>query len=235
METNALRASILAEELIPPVTLQVKEPGSALTHFMGFIAALTSGPFLIKRFSEAGQDAVGMVSAMVFIAAMLLLYGASTAYHTFALKSIGPTLVLKKMDHLMIFVLIAGTYTPLCLTVLRHGCGPLLLALVWAVAIVGMVFKLYWVTCPKWVSSVLYVFMGWLCLMAFPQILAIMPRRAFFLLLSGGIVYTLGAVIYAARPKVLDRISPCFGSHEVFHLFVMAGTVLQYMAIYESV
>ena len=218
-----------------PVTIRVKEPGSALTHFMGFCAALTGAPFLLKRFYECGQDAVAMLGAVVFALSMLLLYGASTSYHTFYLKSDRANLRLKKFDHLSIFVLIAGTYTPLCLTVLRNSSGPLLLGLVWGIAIVGMCFKFFWVTCPKWVSTVLYVGMGWLCVIAFPDILANMPHPAFLKLLWGGIVYTMGGILYALKLKKLNAVSPYFGSHEIFHLFVMAGNILQFMALYESV
>jgi len=216
-----------------PVTIKIKEPGSALTHFIGMIAAATAAPFLLRHYAAGGADAVALLGALVFVLGMLLLYTASTCYHTFVAHSAANNLRLKKFDHMMIFMLIAGSYTPICLTVLRSSCGIALLLAVWAVAVLGMLFKYFWVTCPKWVSSVMYVAMGWLVVFAFPQLLPVMPRSAFLFLLWGGIVYTVGGIIYAMKFKLLNTVSPYFGSHEIFHLFVLAGNILQFIAIYQ--
>ncbi len=213
-------------------TIRIKDPISALTHFMGFIAAFTSGFFMIDHYIDRGADAISIASVVIFILSMMLLYAASTTYHTVVLSP-KMDLLFKKIDHLMIFVLIAGSYTPICLTVLRDHGGILLLALVWGVAILGMVFKLFWVTCPKWLSSVIYVCMGWLCVFAFPQILEHMEFPGFLFLLSGGIVYTIGGVIYAMKFKKLNEISPYFGSHEIFHIFVLIGNALHMVTIYK--
>ncbi len=212
--------------------IRIKEPISALTHFMGLVAAFTSGFFIVDHYIDKGADGLSIISGIVFVLSMVLLYLASTTYHTFVLPK-EKDLILKKFDHLMIFILIAGSYTPICLTVLRGIGGEYLLALVWGVAILGMVFKIFWVTCPKWVSSVIYVAMGWLCALAFPQILANMDIHGFLFLLSGGIVYTIGGIIYAMKFKKLNEISPYFGSHEIFHIFVLVGNALQFVTIYK--
>ncbi len=212
--------------------IRIKDPISALTHFMGFVAAFTSGFFMVDHYIDHGADGVSITSAIIFIISMLLLYAASTTYHT-AVLPFKMELILKKIDHLMIFVLIAGSYTPICLTILRDSGGKILLAAVWGVALLGMVFKLFWVTCPKWLSSVIYVCMGWLCVFAFPQILTRMDFHGFLFLLSGGIVYTVGSVIYAMKFKRLNEISPYFGSHEIFHIFVLLGNALQFVTIYK--
>ncbi|MCR5108834.1 MAG: hemolysin III family protein [Lachnospiraceae bacterium] len=213
------------------VLMKIKDPGSAITHFIGFAAAFISGPFLIRHYLERGAESLEVFSAVVFMVSMMLLYAASTLYHT--VKTCGNHgLVLKKLDHLMIFVLIAGTYTPICLTVLKDKGGIYLLLLVWGFAIAGMIFKLFWVTCPKWLSSVIYVSMGWLCVLRFPTLLECLDIRGFLFLLLGGIVYTAGGIIYALKFKRLNDISPYFGSHEIFHLFVLLGNALQFVTVY---
>lgn len=212
--------------------VNVKDPISALTHFMGFVAAFTSGFFLIDHFKDKGADTLSIFSAIIFVAGMMLLYAASTTYHTLILPR-NKELIFKKIDHLMIFVLIAGTYTPICLTILRNHGGILLLSCVWGIALVGMLFKLFWVTCPRWVSSIIYVSMGWVCIFALPEILANMEFDGFLFLLTGGIIYTIGSVIYALKLKKLNSLSLYFGSHELFHIFVLVGNALQFVTIYK--
>ena len=137
--------------------------------------------------------------------------------------------MLKKIDHLSIFILIAGTYTPVCVIAIDKPFGWIMLAAVWSIALAGIVFKLFYVTCPKWVSSVIYTAMGWVCIFALPQLLKSLTVGAFIWLLAGGILYSLGAVIYALRPKFLSH--PRFGSHEVFHCFVLAGTFCHFIVV----
>ncbi|MDD4850535.1 MAG: hemolysin III family protein, partial [Gemmiger sp.] len=115
---------------------------------------------------------------------------------------------------------------------LQGPTGNRLLVLVWALALVGMVSKAIWVGCPKWFSSVIYIGMGWVCLLAFPQILARFSPGAFGWLLAGGIVYTVGGIIYALKLSLFNAKSPYFGSHEVFHLFVMGGSACHYLFMY---
>ena len=110
-----------------------------------------------------------------------------------------------------------------------------LLAIVWGLAIVGMIFKLLWVTCPKWVSSVIYIGMGWVCLMGLPEILSSLSPSAFGWLLAGGIIYTVGGIIYALKLPIFNSRHQNFGSHEIFHLFVMAGSLCHYIVMYSFV
>ena len=152
---------------------KLKDPGSAITHFIGMLMAMFAATPLILRAMRA-PDTVHVISLSIFIVSMILLYAASTTYHTFDLSE-RTNKILKKLDHCMIFVLIAGSYTPICLIVLHGRTGLMLLALVWSIAILGIIFKLCWVTCPKWVSSVLYIAMGWVCVLAFTQILNSLP------------------------------------------------------------
>lgn len=219
MELNAMHS--------PTPLFRVRDPMSALTHFIAFIAAIFATPFLLIHAAEAGAGKDHLVSLSIFMLSMVLLYGASTAYHTFSLTEKGCR-TLKKLDHTMIFYLIAGSYTPVCVVALQNYR---LLALVWSLAFAGTVFKLCWVCCPKWVSSVIYIAMGWSCLTAMPEIIGALDARGFFWLLLGGIFYTVGGVVYALKPKRLE--GKFFGIHEIFHLFVMAGSVCHYVFMYE--
>ena len=212
-------------------SIPIKDPYSALTHFIGIIYSALLAPFILARAVYVQADYIAYWSLVVFMVSMVLLYTASTLYHTLYISE-RVSKVFKKIDHCMISVLIAGTYTPVCLIPLRNDGGPTLLMLVWGLAIMGIVFKLCWVTCPRWISSIIYICMGWLCVFSFPALYRILSHAAFIWLLSGGIIYTVGGVIYALKMKVFNTISPDFGSHEVFHVFVMLGNIAQFICVW---
>ena len=208
----------------------IKEPGSAITHFIGMLMAIFAAvPLLIKAAHEPSR--IYVISLAVYSARMILLYAASTTYHTFDISAKINT-ILKKWDHMMISVLIAGSYTPICLLVLKGKTGLILLAIVWSFAIVGILIKAFWVYCPKWVSSILYIGMGWTCVLAFTQILNSMSRTSFIWLLTGGIIYTVGGIIYALKLPIFNSKHKNFGSHEIFHLFVMGGSMCHFVVMY---
>ncbi|MCC2254380.1 hemolysin III family protein [Ruminococcus sp. CLA-AA-H200] len=208
----------------------IKEPGSAITHFIGMLMAIFAAvPLLIKAAHEPSR--IYIISLTIYAASLILLYAASTTYHTFDISKKVNT-ILKKIDHMMISVLIAGSYTPVCLIVLKGKTGIILLSVVWAFAIVGILIKAFWVYCPKWVSSVLYIGMGWTCVLAFTQILNNMSPAAFGWLLAGGIIYTAGGVIYALKLPIFNSRHKNFGSHEIFHLFVMGGSACHFVVMY---
>ncbi|HJD03772.1 MAG: hemolysin III family protein [Mediterraneibacter sp.] len=208
----------------------IKEPGSAITHFIGMLMAIFAAvPLLIKAAHEPSR--IYVISLAIYAASLILLYAASTTYHTFDISKKVNT-ILKKIDHMMISVLIAGSYTPVCLIVLKGKTGIILLAIVWAIAIAGILIKAFWVYCPKWVSSVLYIGMGWTCVLAFTQILNNMSPAAFGWLLAGGIIYTVGGVIYALKLPIFNSRHKNFGSHEIFHLFVMGGSACHFVVMY---
>lgn len=209
---------------------KLKDPGSAITHFIGMMMALFAAtPLLIKATRE--PDTIHLISLAVFIVSMILLYAASTVYHSLDLSE-RANRILRKIDHMMIFVLIAGTYTPVCLVVLNNKTGHFLCALVWGIALAGILVKAFWITCPKWFSSLLYIGMGWVCVLAFTQIVNALSPAAFGWLLAGGIIYTIGGIIYALKLPVFDSMHPSFGSHEIFHLFVMGGSICHFILMY---
>lgn len=208
----------------------IKDPGSAITHFIGMLMAIFAAiPLLIKAARE--PDHIYVISLAIYAASLILLYAASTTYHTFD-RSEKINTLLKKIDHMMISVLIAGSYTPICLLVLDKKTGIPLLLLVWGIAIAGILIKAFWVYCPKWISSVLYIGMGWTCVLAFTQLLNNLSPGAFGWLLAGGIIYTAGGILYALKLPIFNNRHKNFGSHEIFHLFVMGGSACHFVVMY---
>ncbi len=210
--------------------ITIREPGSAITHFIAMMMAVFAAvPLLIKAGIQSGQE--NLLAMAIFMGSMILLYGASATYHSVDLT--GRSLrIFRKLDHMMIFVLIAGSYTPVCLIVLGGKLGYTLLALVWGIAAVGMLVKACWITCPKWFSSVIYIAMGWVCVLVFGPLLKTLSVPAFLWLLAGGIIYTVGGVIYALKLPIFNAKHKFFGSHEVFHLFVMGGSICHFIFMY---
>ena len=230
--------------------ITLREPGSALTHFIAMIMAVGAAvPLLLKA---ASHGSVCLLAMLVFIISMILLYGASATYHSVIMTSMillyaastlyhsvnltGSKLKLfKKLDHMMIFVLIAGSYTPVCLLVLDPKRGYPLLIAVWSLALIGIGIKFLWITCPKWFSSVIYIAMGWICVFVFSPIVHRLPVAAFGWLLAGGIIYTVGGIIYALKLPLFNARHQYFGSHEIFHLFVMGGSFCHFIFMYQYV
>lgn len=210
--------------------ITIRDPGSALTHFIAMLLAVFAAvPLLVKAgLSSGGRNFLAMA---IFMGSMILLYAASTTYHSVDLS--GSRLrIFRKIDHMMIFVLIAGSYTPVCLIVLGGRLGYTLLITVWSIAAAGILIKALWITCPKWFSSLLYIAMGWVCAGVFTTLWNTLPRTAFLWLLGGGIIYTVGGVIYALKLPVFNAKYKYFGSHELFHLFVMGGSVCHFIFMY---
>lgn len=207
-----------------------KDPGSAITHFIGVVMVLLAAlPLLVRAATK--PHPVYFVSLAIFAASMLLLYLASTTYHTFNISARSNHL-LKKLDHMMIYVLIAGSYTPICLIALHGASGMLLFVLVWGVALIGILQCIFWIDCPKWISSCIYITMGWLCIFSFSDIVQALSPAAFGWLLTGGIIYTIGGVIYALKLPAFNKLHKNFGSHEIFHLFCLGGSLCHFILMY---
>lgn len=211
----------------------MKDPGSAITHLIGLVLSIIGAtPLLIKATRK--PTPIYIIACAIYLMGLILLYAASSAYHSFDICA-KVNRRLKKFDHMMISVLIAGTYTPICLLSLGRKVGVILLAIVWSLALLAILFKAFWVTCPKWISSVLYIGMGWTCILAFTHIYEALPLGGFLWLLIGGILYTIGGVIYALKLSLFNNRHKYFGSHEIFHLFVMAGSFCHYIVVYAFV
>ena len=210
--------------------ISIREPGSAITHYIGMLLSLfAAAPLLVK--AQNSQMPSAITSMGIFILAMILLYASSSIYHAVNVKD-KVLKIFRKLDHSMIFILIAGTYTPVCMLVLGGKMGMYLLALVWGIAIGGIFLKVCWINCPKWFSSVIYIVMGWVCVLVFPALWEKLSGAAFAWLLAGGILYTVGGVVYALKQKGFNGAHKYFGSHEIFHLFVMAGSFCHFIVMY---
>jgi hemolysin III len=199
------------------------EPVSCYSHLVGVLLAI-SGLVVLLELSR--DDPWRLVAFSIYGASLILLYLASTVYH-WLLLPIAHRKWLNRIDHVAIFLLIAGTYTPVCLVTLRGGWGWGVFGVVWGVAFGGMVLKLCFRSLPRWISASIYVAMGWTALVVVVPLVHAFPPSALLWLLAGGLFYTTGAVIYATRrPNPYPRI---FGFHEIFHLFVLGGSILHFV------
>ena len=188
-------------------------------HLYATIAAV-AGAALLLLIADSARAYVG---GAIFAASLVLLYGTSAAYHSITWT---PTLrrLIRRLDHSMIFVLIAGTYTPFCLMALNTAWGITMLSVIWGVAGGGVLLRVAWPTAPKWLGVSLYVIVGWLGLIPTRELLTWFAPFPLLLLVLGGVLYTLGGVVYAVRkPNPWPRV---LGYHEIFHLLVIAGNQL---------
>ncbi len=203
----------------PPVVVR-EEVANSVTHGLGLLASVAGAVVLIALGAERGE-AWHVVSAAIYGATLVALYAASTLYHAFKGTRAGGA--LRVLDHCAIYLLAAGTYTPITLVSLRGGWGWTLFGLVWSLALAGIVFKVLATGRFAVLSTVAYVLMGWLCIIAAKPIIVFLSPGALALLAAGGVLYTAGTVFYHSR-----RVPY---SHAVWHLFVVAGSVCHYLAI----
>lgn len=208
----------------------VRQPGSALTHLLGVFFALTAAAPLLKK-AGAATNRAALPSCIIYLLSVLALYSASTLYHTFG-SNAKSFLRLKRLDHCMVYALIAGTYTPLCLLGTASRVGVPLLVVLVTFCILGMIFCIFFPRCPEWVTAVLYVLPGWCCVVALPSLCVCCPTVSLVLLFVGGIIYTVGALLYALKLPIYSRRHPYFGLHEVFHCFCLGGTFCHFLMIF---
>lgn len=206
---------------------KVREPVSGFTHLGAAILSVIGTVFLIVYGVSIGTP-LHIIGYSIFGASLILLYTASSLYH---LLPVPPKVVaiLRKIDHMMIYVLIAGTYTPICLTALKGKLGLGLLITIWSLALLGIVLKLVWFDAPRWLYTAFYVIMGWLVVFAIFPMAKVIPLAGIGLLFAGGISYTLGAIIYGT--KWPGRNAKIFGFHEIFHIFIIIGSLFHYFFI----
>lgn len=204
-----------------------REPVSGLTHLAGGVLAVVGMVVLLAGAARTGE-ASRTVAFAIYGLSLVALYAASALYHLLPLSPRGVAR-LRRLDHAMIFILIAGTYTPVCLLMLDGGWRVGMLGLVWGLALCGVLLKLLGIGKVRLVTVSIYLGMGWLALIAAPALLRSVPVGAILAFLAGGLVYTAGAVVYALkRPNPFPGV---FGFHEVWHLFVLAGSACHYGAM----
>ncbi|TVQ11062.1 MAG: hemolysin III family protein [Balneolaceae bacterium] len=207
---------------------KIKDPVSCLTHLFGALLSVVAMTLMVYG-AAALQKPVHALSFAIFGLSLILLYSASSAYHMFNLPEKG-TLRLKKIDHMMIYVLIAGTYTPFCLIALEGTMKWVLFITIWSLAVIGMFFKLFWIKAPRWVSVAFYLFMGWLAVFTIPDLIGSVPAGAITWTVIGGLSYSVGAVIYGFKKP--DPFPEVFGFHEIWHLFVLGGSFSHFWVMY---
>jgi len=209
--------------------LKLREPVNGLTHFGAAVAAAVG---LVVLLVVSHNDLRKLVSLLIYGLSLLLMFSASAIYH---LIKAGPRTIqaLRKLDHAAIYLLIAGSYTPFCLNLFTGFWKWGLLATVWSLAIIGIVVKLFTINAPRWVSAAVYVGMSWLSLAAINEMLAVLSVSALVWLFVGGLIFTLGAIVYAT--KTMNFVPGVFGFHEVWHIFVILGCLCHYVAILISV
>lgn len=205
-----------------------RDPVSSLTHFLGAVASVLGlCLLLIKSLTRAEVSAVAAVSAGLFGLSLIALYTASAVYHFVHVSPKG-LLVLRKLDHSMIFVLIAGTYTPIMLNYLVPPRNVWFTVFIWAFALCGIVMKLCWFGAPRWLQTAMYLIMGW-AVLADVSVFTRMSGGAIAMLILGGLSYTAGGIIYMIKKP---NISSGFGFHELFHVFVLLGSAFHFVLVY---
>ncbi len=200
-------------------------PYSALTHYIGVLISV-AGFVLLEVFAVLYATPLHVVSFAIYGASLIALYTASTFYHIVTIPARGRQ-VLRVIDHMMIYILIAGTYTPLCLVGLRGAWGWSIFGVIWGCALAGLVITVFFKNTPRLVSSIIYVVMGWIVVIAFWPLSQRIPLGGICWLIGGGLFYTVGAIGYAK--KWPGKENKYFGFHEVFHIFVMLGSICHYI------
>lgn len=210
---------------------KVKEPVNTLTHLFAALLSVV-GLVLLIQSSTVNASVWHIVSFSIYGASLILLFSASSIYHMLNISEKVST-ILKKIDHAMIFLLIAGTYTPVTLVALRGGWGWTLFGIVWGIAITGILLKVFWINMPRWLSTSIYTLMGWIIVIAFIPLKESLPIEGMAWLVGGGLVYTIGAIIYGTKwPRLNNKY---FGFHEIFHIFVMVGAFCHYWFMYRYI
>lgn len=199
-----------------------KEPWSALTHFAGVLLGI---PGLVYLVLASAHDGPKLTAMAIYGASLVLLFGASTAYHFFDLGERG-NLWLQRLDHAAIYAFIAGSYVPPLMHLLDGAARITMLSVVGGLALIGAVFKVVWMDCPTWLSTGLYVALGWIALVPGPWMFPQLDGAALGWLVAGGVAYTVGAGVYASHWP--DPVPDRFGHHEVWHLFVLAGAAAHF-------
>ena len=207
-------------------------PWSAITHGLGAVLGVLGTVLLLLRTVSLGKGPLYLAAFLLYGASMVGLYTASTLYHCLN-TGVKGRIARRKYDHISIYFLIAGSYTPICLIVLPQEGGLVMLAAVWGVALAGTVMALLWINAPRWITSGIYIFMGWMAVFMLPALVRTMPQAGMFWLILGGVLYTVGGVLYAV--KWPGRSNPRFGCHEIFHVFILLGSIAHFFLMYRVV
>ena len=206
----------------------LREPINSLTHMFGAFLSLIALILMLTKAIILNSPILSLVSVVIFGVSLILLYTTSSLYH---LVTGDPKVIsfIRRLDHSMIFILIGGSYMPFYLILLQGKDRVILTTIIGTLTIAGVLFKMLWFNCPRWLSTSLYIGMGWIALFSFP-LYKVISVKAFFWLLLGGIFYTIGGIIYGIKPKILS--SKYLGYHEIFHIFIIVGSVCHFISVF---
>jgi hemolysin III len=207
----------------------IREPINGLTHLAGAILSFIALLAMVIKTSMTTDSPLSIAAVIIFGISMILLYSASATYHMVLAKD-KVIAYLRRLDHSMIFILIAGTYTPYCLISLKGVTGWVLFSIISTIAVLGVIFKLVWFHSPRWLSTSLYIAMGWMIIFFAAPLAENLHTNGLFLLILGGILYTIGGIIYGAKPKFLK--TKHMGFHEIFHIFIMLGSLAHFLSVF---
>jgi hemolysin III len=202
-----------------------REPVNSLTHWVGAILALIG---LVALLLVGWGTPAKVISLVIYGASLIFLFSASATYHTVNRKD-RVLEIFRKVDHAAIYVLIAGTYTPFCVNAFTGFWKWGMLTILWSLALIGIIVKIFYIRSPRWLNAGIYVVMGWLGIAAVGQIFNALPVWVITWLLAGGIIYTLGAVVYST--KIFNFVPGVFGFHEIWHIFVMVAAAAHFIAV----
>lgn len=205
--------------------IKFKDPLSGALHFLGAVLSVIAAILLL--FSALG-DPWRIVSFSIYGATLFILYSFSTLYHWLPKEAGGKNQLFRKFDHLSIYLLIAGTYTPFCLVTMRGPWGWSLFGVVWGLAVIGMLVQSVYINVKRWITTLIYVGMGWMVLIALKPLLETLPLNGIYLLIAGGLSYSVGGIVYAIKKP---NFSKHFGFHELWHIFVLAGSFFHFLCV----
>ncbi|CAM2852304.1 hemolysin III family protein [Hathewaya histolytica] len=210
----------------------IREPINGITHLIGAILSFVALIAMIIKTSIYNPEPLGITAVIIFGISMILLYSASATYHM-VVASEKVIKFLRRLDHSMIFILIAGSYTPFCLIALRGFTGWILFSIIMFIALCGIVFKMIWFKCPRWLCTSIYICMGWIAALVIYPLYTKISGKGIFWLVCGGILYTVGGLIYGTKPNFLKL--KYLGFHEIFHIFIMLGTLSHFLCVFKYV
>ena len=211
------------------MTNKLREPINSITHLAGALLSFIALIAMLVKVILTNPTFNSILSVTIFGICLILLYTVSGTYHGI-MSNEKVINVLQKLDHSMIFVLIAGSYAPFCLISLKNSIGLPMLLIMFTIAIIGIIFKLYWFDCPRWLQTSMYIGMGWTSIFMLKPLCVNLPTMSIFWLVLGGVLYTIGGIIYGAKPKKL-KIGK-FEFHEIFHIFIILGSLSHFISVF---
>lgn len=207
----------------------LREPINSLTHWIGAILSLFALIAMLAKGIITNSSAVTIASVIIFGISLILLYSVSATYHG-VITSDKIIYRLRKLDHSMIFILIAGSYAPFCLIALGGSRGTVFFSIIASIAIAGILFRMLWFNCPRWFQTALYIGLGWAAIFMIKPLSQVLSPVSLLLLVLGGVLYTIGGVIYGLKPKKLQLGK--FGFHEIFHIFIILGSLCHFICVF---